>query len=405
MLNNLKKFYFFLKLNKSVIIKRIAASLLLIVFIFLLQGYLPCKNIIAAPTQDELDNIKKEKEETKKKIEQAQKEQDAYAAQVEQVETKLLDALGDLEELNAKQAETKSRMDKSTIELISNEQDIKQVEQELFKKTELLNSRVAEIYKTNNRSILNVFLKTEDFIEFISRLKLMNLFLKKDIEIIDEIKEKKARLLRLNKNIIDLRDQLEQEKQSIEKLVGLSEDKKSEIELIYDEKSELFSEAKANKDALIAMENQLTVKEAEITNVLVGYEYGAAPSGKMLWPTNGRLSSGFGYRTSKSTGRQRMHNGIDIYAQAGTPVLAADSGQVIMAEYDGGYGYSILIYHGGGIASFYAHLSGFAVSPGQFVQKGQVIGYVGRTGFTTGPHLHFEVRVNGGPQNPNSYLF
>ena len=153
------------------------------------------------------------------------------------------------------------------------------------------------------------------------------------------------------------------------------------------------------------MENQLTAKETEISNILTGYDYGVAPSGKMLWPTNGRLSSGFGYRTSSTTGRQRMHNGIDIFAPVGTPVIAADSGQVIKAEYEGGYGYAVLVYHGGGVATFYAHLSGFNVTPGQHVQKGQIIGYVGTTGYTTGPHLHFEVRVKGNARNPNEYLF
>ena len=152
------------------------------------------------------------------------------------------------------------------------------------------------------------------------------------------------------------------------------------------------------------MENQLTAKENEITNLLQNYNYGNAPSGKFLWPTNGKLSSKFGPRTSKTTGRTRMHNGIDIYAPLGTPVIAADSGQVLKAEYHGGYGYAILVYHGGGVATYYAHLSGFAVSVGQYVQRGQVIGYVGNTGFTTGYHLHFEVRINGNPQNPANYL-
>ncbi len=352
-----------------------------------------------------MDLIKKEKEETQKKIEDAQKEQDAYAAQVEQVEVKLLDALGELEELNSKQAATKSRIDQATLKLVENEQEISVIEKELEKKTSVLNERVAEIYKNNNRSILDVLLKTEDFLEFVSRLKLMNILLKQDVEVIDEIKEKKSRLLRINNDILDLRQQLKTEQQNIGRLVEQSAEKKNEIEQIYNEKSELFSVAKANKDALIAMENQLSAKEAEISNMLTGYEYGDAPSGKMLWPANGKLSSGFGYRTSPTTGRSRMHNGIDIFAPVGTPVIAADSGQVIKAGYEGGYGYSILVYHGGGIATFYAHLSGFNITGGQYVQKGQIIGYVGTTGYTTGPHLHFEVRVKGNARNPNEYLF
>ncbi len=91
-------------------------------------------------------------------------------------------------------------------------------------------------------------------------------------------------------------------------------------------------------------------------------------------------------------------------APYGALVKAADGGQVIQAEYCGGYGYSIMLYHGGGFATWYAHLSGFNVSVGQFVERGQVIGFVGSTGWSTGPHLHFEVRINGNAQNPVAYL-
>ncbi|MBM3706415.1 MAG: hypothetical protein FJW66_07825, partial [Actinobacteria bacterium] len=205
---------------------------------------------------------------------------------MDQVEVKLLDALGELEDLNSKQAATKSRIDQATLKLVENEQEISVIEKELEQKTSVLNERVAEIYKNNNRSILDVLLKTEDFLEFVSRLKLMNILLKQDIEVIDEIKEKKSRLLKINNNILDLRQQLKTEQANIGKLVEQSAEKKDEIEQIYNEKSELFSVAKANKDALIAMENQLSAKEAEISNMLTGYEYGDAPSGKMLWPAN-----------------------------------------------------------------------------------------------------------------------
>jgi murein DD-endopeptidase MepM/ murein hydrolase activator NlpD len=295
-------------------------------------------------------------------------------------------------------------MDKTTILLVQNNFEIAQLESELKEKNNILNLRIAEIYKKDNRDIINIFLKSQDFIEFVSRFKLMSLLLKQDADALTEIKDKKAKLLVLNKSILSLMDDQKNEREEIEKLIEMSVDKKREIEGIYNEKVELFTQAKANKDALIAMENQLTAKETEVTNMLKDYKQGQAPTGKLLWPTNGKISSNFGPRTSKTTGRTRMHNGIDLYAPLGTPVIAADSGQVLKAEYDGGYGYLILLYHGGGVATFYAHLSGFNVGTGQFVEKGQIIGYVGNTGYTTGYHLHFEVRINGQPKNPGGYL-
>ena len=393
-----------IKIKNSIIFNFIFSVTVLLLLLLIITFPIHYIYTDTAPSQQQLEQIKNEKEQTRKKIEEAQKDQEQYAQQVEEVEGKLLTVLADLKELNDSMAEIKSQSDKATLLLVSNENEIAVLEEELKEKTEILNMRIASAYKNDDRNILNIFLKTGDFIDFISRIKIMNLLVKKDIEILEEVKEKKARLLKINNDILELKQKQESDKKKIEELISLSEQKNREIEEIYNEKFDLFSQAKANKDALIAMENQLTAKENEVTNILKSYDYGNAPSGKFLWPTNGKLSSKFGPRTSRATGRTRMHNGIDIYAPHGTPIIAADSGQVLKAEYHGGYGYAILVYHGGGVATYYAHLSGFAVNVGQYVQRGQVIGYVGNTGYTTGYHLHFEVRINGNPQNPQNYL-
>jgi murein DD-endopeptidase MepM/ murein hydrolase activator NlpD len=101
-----------------------------------------------------------------------------------------------------------------------------------------------------------------------------------------------------------------------------------------------------------------------------------------------------------------MHEGVDIGGSMGQPVYAAEAGQVVQvnAGYGGGYGNYIVIYHGGGLSTLYAHLSGIKVNNGQVVSRGHLIGYVGSTGYSTGPHLHFEVRVNGAPKNPLGYI-
>jgi murein DD-endopeptidase MepM/ murein hydrolase activator NlpD len=152
------------------------------------------------------------------------------------------------------------------------------------------------------------------------------------------------------------------------------------------------------------MDKDLEIKEAEVSRILESYKYGNAPGDKFMWPVAGRLKSGFGYRIHPLFGYRRFHSGIDLVAPSGTLVKAGDGGEIINAGYDGGYGYSIMVYHGGGFATWYAHLSRILVSPGQRVERGQVIGLVGSTGWSTGPHLHFEVRINGAAQNPLQYL-
>ncbi|HXY90958.1 MAG TPA: M23 family metallopeptidase, partial [Acidimicrobiia bacterium] len=134
----------------------------------------------------------------------------------------------------------------------------------------------------------------------------------------------------------------------------------------------------------------------------------ATPSGNGMFirPIPGApITSGFGYRTDPITGQQSFHPGIDFGASCGTPIHAAGNGQIVSAGFDsGGYGNMTIIDHGGGIATLYGHQSSIAVSTGQTVTQGQVIGYVGTTGRSTGCHLHWEVRVNGNPVNPLPYL-
>jgi murein DD-endopeptidase MepM/ murein hydrolase activator NlpD len=129
-----------------------------------------------------------------------------------------------------------------------------------------------------------------------------------------------------------------------------------------------------------------------------------AGNGRFIWPVNGAVTSGFGPRTHPIYGSSRMHTGVDITASSGTPMKAAGDGVVRMAGSNGGYGNWTLIDHGDGLATGYAHQSRIGVSVGQRVSTGEVIGYVGSTGASTGPHLHWEVRVNGNPVNPMSWV-
>ncbi len=121
-------------------------------------------------------------------------------------------------------------------------------------------------------------------------------------------------------------------------------------------------------------------------------------SSGLIWPVSGTVTSGFGYRWG------RLHAGIDIAAPTGTAIRAADSGRVAIAGWVGGYGNYVCIQHGGSLSMCYGHMSSIGVSVGQSVSQGQVIGSSGNTGNSTGPHLHFEVRINGSPVDPMGYL-
>jgi len=129
---------------------------------------------------------------------------------------------------------------------------------------------------------------------------------------------------------------------------------------------------------------------------------GTERSAALMAPVAGRITSGFGMRFHPILHFARMHTGLDFGAAWGSPIVAAADGQVVVAGWTGGYGRAVEVAHGGGIVTLYGHMSGIAASPGQMVRQGQVIGYVGSTGLSTGPHLHFEVRMNGRPVDPMS---
>ena len=129
-----------------------------------------------------------------------------------------------------------------------------------------------------------------------------------------------------------------------------------------------------------------------------------ANSAPSLWPVQGLVTGSFGERIDPFNGEGAFHSGVDIGSSYGAPIVAPADGMVTLTDTMGGYGKTIMIDHGNGISTRYGHLSGFAVTAGQRVQRGDVIGYVGESGRSTGPHLHYEVRINDTPVNPYKYL-
>ncbi|MBN2141313.1 MAG: M23 family metallopeptidase [Desulfovibrionaceae bacterium] len=123
-----------------------------------------------------------------------------------------------------------------------------------------------------------------------------------------------------------------------------------------------------------------------------------------IWPATGWLTSHFAWRTSPFTGKREFHKGIDISAPRGTPIYAPARGKIVFAGRDSSYGLSVKLRHDSSLETVYAHLQRFAIKPGQNVSRGELLGYVGNTGRSTGPHLHYEVRVNGVPVNPLRYI-
>lgn len=164
------------------------------------------------------------------------------------------------------------------------------------------------------------------------------------------------------------------------------------INNIKDTVTELQSTVKVREQSLAELKQELLDKKSRMA---------ATPS---IWPTNGDVTSRFGSRSSPFGGGSDWHPGIDIANSSGTTIVAAADGEVVQSEWYGGYGNMVQINHGNGITTIYGHNSQNIVHAGQVVKKGQAIAYMGSTGYSTGPHLHYEVRVNGTVANPASFL-
>ncbi len=163
---------------------------------------------------------------------------------------------------------------------------------------------------------------------------------------------------------------------------------------------------RAMRDTVEALYNSMALEEADQQDLFlaVSVQQDKLARIPVIWPTRGRFTSRFGYRTSPTGGGRRFHKGIDITAPMGTPIKAAAQGEVVYAGWFSTYGLIVEIDHGDRLRTRYAHLSRALVKPGQTVYRGDVIGLVGNTGRSIGPHLHYEVLVSGAPSNPLNYI-
>lgn len=279
--------------------------------------------------------------------------------------------------------------------------EITEAEAHLAERMDVLGERLVVMYEVGDISYLEVLLSATDFADFLSRWELLKEIVNQDQELISKINEERRQLEEKKK-------QLEANKKQLEEAQQTRKEKEKQLELKNKERQaalkEVQNDRKLYEQALRELEQASKEIELMIQRMQSGGSY--MGTGTFTWPAPGytRITSQYGMRYHPILKQNKLHTGMDIGAPSGAKVVAADDGKVITATYNSAYGNMIIIDHGGGISTLYAHMSRFAVSQGAMVKKGQTIGYVGSTGWSTGPHLHFEVRKNGTPVNPKSYL-
>ena len=339
--------------------------------------------------QSQLVKLNKQLAEAKDTVKEAQVRSNTYASRVSIVKEQI--------------ATLKESIDAKTEELAVKQEELDNKIQEHDQTYELFKSRLRAMYMNNDVSMLSLILGSDSFSEFLVAAETQSRISKHDTELVEKL-EMEAQVIEAEEKIIQA------DLDSLQEDMDVLEDKYSELAALYQEANNDLSAAKAlqeatqdDYDAIIA-DLQNTQNE---WNALMGSGMTEYVGGYYAWPTPGYtyITSGFGWRTLY--GQPNYHTGIDIsgYQIYGSPVIASNTGRVVRVRYySTGYGYHVMIDHGENNWTVYAHLSGIAVNEGDWVAQGQTIGYVGSTGNSTGPHLHFEIRINGTAQNPLNYV-
>ena len=277
-----------------------------------------------------------------------------------------------------------------------------------------LRERLVAIYTYGSTDITSIVLSSEDYGDMVARTEYFDAINESDqalAERVRSLRDEAKKLVRVRKiaklTIEDARDAIAAKEQRLEATRSTLESREGALLSARAARRQTLSGIEGERDEHEEVAADLRAQiAAEIAEASGGLPLPAGPlpspsAAGFIWPVEGTLTSGFGYRWG------RMHEGIDISVPEGTPIRAAADGTVILmqSEYEsGGYGNYTCIDHGGGLSTCYAHQSSFAVSVGASVNQGDLIGYSGNTGHSTGPHLHFEVRVNGAPTDPLGYL-
>jgi len=358
----------------------------------------------AAPQEQESKG-KKSKEALQSDLKGIKGERKAIVRQLNQTKKAVRRVKGDISELDSRRTVLEDAYEKTKHDLSVGKKRQAIVQSELAAATQKLNKKREEVrhrlklmYMRGNADIVAALASSQNVGQFASRKYVFERVARKDRELFDEVKalcayvaERKRRADRMVVEVASLKKRQEVQHAELTDVIG--------------QKSAMLSGLRTKQKELERIEAELRAEEADIEAQIAAYNRSQhtklpAFTGKFMRPVNGTLTSGFGMRMHPILHYRRMHTGVDISAPNGTPILAAADGIVISAGYGRGYGNRVILDHGGGVSTLYAHASRLYVASGQHVTRGQRIAAVGSTGLSTGNHLHWEVRINGKPVNP-----
>ena len=356
-------------------------------------------NNITNELNEQKQQIDEKIEETNTKLEYVQEELTTSLMRIQEIEDKVLEYEKEVNELGIQMDELQESINVQTNNLIIASQDYEKLKQ-------ILLNRLVTMYETGNTTYLDVLLKSKDLTDFISRYYIIEEITEYDNTLINQVKNQRDSLEETKLKLENEQSEIKMIKAKKEQTTVVLNNMKTMQESYVTKLSDAEKKIQEQITAYKKEQAEVEAKILEITNTIIpNIQY---TGGEMLWPVAASgtvITSEFGIREHPIQGIVKQHTGLDIGGvPTGTPVVAAADGVVSYAGWLGGYGNCVMINHGNGIVTLYGHGSKIVASVNQEVKQGDTILEVGSTGNSTGPHLHFEVRVNGQYTNPLNYV-
>lgn len=354
-------------------------------------------------TNTAVDNLQNERNEVQNQIDEA-------SGQLEGVQNDLSENLQQVQKLDERISETEQELNDLNTQITDLQNSIDEVEANLKTAQEtydsqktLLDNYLIEVQETSDTEYLDVLLTSKNISEFLSSYFLISELASYEMDLLDDMQAKKDEIQLSKTKLEQNREQLATIKANQSKTATILENTKTVRQNFI---AKLSDQEKAIQAQIDEYNNRFDEINKEILSLAQGSIAAEYIGGELAWPVPGytRITSKYGMRTHPITGVYKLHTGVDIGAPMGANFIAANDGVVTKASYNSAYGNMVIIDHGGGVSTLYAHGSEILVEVGQTVKRGDPVLKVGSTGYSTGAHAHFEVRLNGVVTDPMPYI-
>lgn len=346
---------------------------------------------------NQLDQLDAEKKQLEKELNSAKSQKNSAMAEKKTLDGQVQNLYSQIEVTNSLIAELAAQAEEK-------QQQADELQAQMDEKLVLFKQRMRASYEEGSISLLEVLFSAKDFSSMLSQMDIIESILDSDKKLIESLARDKAAAEEMRAEILDNKSQQEAAKASLVQ-------KKSELDAKLKESDALLATINSNMSDYEAELKEIAAEEEkiekELKKVLAALSASTYVGGEFIWPLPSAyqtITSRYGMRYHPTLHVNKLHTGTDIGAPNGTSIYAANSGTVITSTYNVAYGNYVVLDHGGGKATLYAHMSQRLVAKGDKVTQGQVIGKVGSTGYSTGNHLHFEIRINGSTVNPMNYF-